>query len=543
MPVWSPLRLAGLVLVGLLAGCAAGPEGRPALADLDSPDARCLARLAAFDAAVAEAGVTDAGAARVAGFPYLRTDRLLASFADDLDTPAAFADWVTRMRALDAEARAIEAANLPASRRDALSSSLNASPAAAVEACATRLMHRELLAEEGTGPARERLRSAIVAPDHYQTWRRVLGLYPLTRLGLAIGYNRWKAGHLDTFAVPFSALPVEAPLVRYAPSAGRPREATVAARWLREAPRSPLGFVELDREALLRLAAHHAPVFLVETRGHDDRFGAPYWFAGPEGPLPLVDTSRPVADVRLSHTRFEGDLLPQLVYTLWFPARTRQGAWDLLGGRLDGLVWRVTLDARGRPLIHDSIHPCGCYHLFFPVPPLRRVAVAADADLREAPLTPLAAPRLAAGERLAVRVAAVSHYVEHLGVAAPRREVAETRRYALEAVSTPPDYGRRSLALPGGGRRSLYGPEGLVSHTGRLERFLLWPSGILSPGAMRQWGTHATVFVGRRHFDDPRLFEAAFERPASSFAATRDPAAPDDHPRGESPTLQEETRP
>ena len=543
MPVWSPVRLAGLVLIGLLVGCAAGPDWRSELAGGDPRDARCLARLVAFDAVVSDAGVSDAGAARVEGFPYLRVDRLLASFDDELETPAAFADWVTRMRELDAEARAIEAANLPASQRDALPAPPGVDPATAVNACATRLMARELLAEEGTGLARERLRSAIEAPDHYLIWRRALGLYPLTRLGLALGYNRWKAGYLETFEAPFATLPAEAPLVRYAPLTGEPLDAAEAARWLHEAPRSPLGFVELDREALLRLAAHHAPVFLVETRGHDDRFGAPYWFAGPEGPLPLVDTTRPVADVRLSHTRFEGELLAQLVYTLWFPARTRQGALDLLGGRLDGLVWRVTLDERGRPLIHDSIHPCGCYHLFFPVPPLERVAVAADADLREAPLTPLSAPRLAAGERVAVRVAAVSHFVEHLGVADPRRDVAETRRYALEAVSTPPDYGRRSLALPGGGRRSLYGPEGLVSHTGRLERFLLWPSGILSPGAMRQWGTHATVFVGRRHFDDPRLFEAAFERPASSFAATVDVAERHDHPRGDTPTLQEDIRP
>jgi hypothetical protein len=36
--------------------------------------------------------------------------------------------------------------------------------------------------------------------------------------------------------------------------------------------------------------------------------------------------------------------------------------------------------------------------------------------------------------------------------------------------------------------------------------------GILEPGAMRQWGGHATAFVGRRHFDDPFLIERAFAR-------------------------------
>jgi hypothetical protein len=27
---------------------------------------------------------------------------------------------------------------------------------------------------------------------------------------------------------------------------------------------------------------------------------------------------------------------------------------------------------------------------------------------------------------------------------------------------------------------------------------------------MRQWGHHATAFVGRRHFDDPFLLQEAF---------------------------------
>lgn len=41
----------------------------------------------------------------------------------------------------------------------------------------------------------------------------------------------------------------------------------------------------------------------------------------------------------------------------------------------------------------------------------------------------------------------------------------------------------------------------------RLERFLLSPSGIASPGAMRQPATHAIAMPGRRHFDDARLFD------------------------------------
>jgi hypothetical protein len=35
--------------------------------------------------------------------------------------------------------------------------------------------------------------------------------------------------------------------------------------------------------------------------------------------------------------------------------------------------------------------------------------------------------------------------------------------------------------------------------------------GIDNAGAMRQWGTHATAFIGRRHFDDADLIERRFE--------------------------------
>ncbi|MCY1545663.1 hypothetical protein D9M68_816150 [compost metagenome] len=47
----------------------------------------------------------------------------------------------------------------------------------------------------------------------------------------------------------------------------------------------------------------------------------------------------------------------------------------------------------------------------------------------------------------------------------------------------------------------------------RLERWLLWPSGVASPGAMRQWGRHATAFIGRAQFDDPHLLGRYFTQP------------------------------
>ena len=65
-------------------------------------------------------------------------------------------------------------------------------------------------------------------------------------------------------------------------------------------------------------------------------------------------------------------------------------------------------------------------------------------------------------------------------------------------------------AASGGGTRSIYGPDGLVPGSERAERFVFWPMGVPSAGQMRQWGHHATAFVGRRHFDDPRLIDRYF---------------------------------
>jgi hypothetical protein len=87
---------------------------------------------------------------------------------------------------------------------------------------------------------------------------------------------------------------------------------------------------------------------------------------------------------------------------------------------------------------------------------------------------------------------------------------------AADHYTLLPDDSLRSLALPSGGRRSLYDPRGFVPGTDRAEAWLFWPMGIAEAGTMRQWGRHATAFVGRRHFDDADLLERRFVRPARS---------------------------
>ena len=126
-------------------------------------------------------------------------------------------------------------------------------------------------------------------------------------------------------------------------------------------------------------------------------------------------------------------------------------------------------------------------------------------DFEEGPLVPMEAPRAANGERLSLRLLAKSHYLT--GLRSSPSTSGEGFAYALRAYDT-----LRSLPLPKRGRRSLFGPDGKIEGTERLERFFLWPMGISSVGAMRQWGTHATAFIGRRHFDDPYLLDEVFRK-------------------------------
>ena len=75
-----------------------------------------------------------------------------------------------------------------------------------------------------------------------------------------------------------------------------------------------------------------------------------------------------------------------------------------------------------------------------------------------------------------------------------------------------PDDVLRALPVPGDGRRSIYNQDGIVSGTERLGRWLLWSMGISNMGAIRQTGHQPTALVGRRHFDDPYLFQQRYRR-------------------------------
>lgn len=474
--------LVALALALALAGCASLAPA-PYTAHAVAPqDAECTRQFEALDAAVERAGVRDVENERIAGFPSLRIDRLGTALRPQAAAnEAAFDAWLQRARRLDLEARSIERDNLPA--RDAALPS-----AATLLACSQRLTD----AVRADAVARPVLLARSEVPERYSTAMRAAGLYALTRLPFFAGVERWQVDHE---AAMRDAAVSPRPVTRVAPDAPQAEAAAAAFE------SDTLGLPRLDEATAERLLAAHAPVFDIEARGPFDAIGVPGWTA--DGRL-AVDTARPVVYQRIAHTRVQGRALLQLVYTLWFPERPKRGTFDLLGGALDGVVVRLTLGPDGRPWMLDTIHACGCYHLFFPGPDVR---LKPDAPTDEEwAFVPAPLPTLASGQRIAIRIESATHYV--LGVSTIAATVAGDARYARR-----PESELRRLPLPGGGTRSLYGPDGLVAGSERAERFFFWPMGIASAGAMRQWGHHATAFVGRRHFDDADLLDRRFDVP------------------------------
>lgn len=501
------VRTAWLLCCGalMLGGCAGVPS---TIAQSTAPVAtdevsQCQRWFSDLDSAVVNAGVRDAGAAVVDGFPYLRVNRFLSSFRGQLNSDEAFAVWLERMRSLDASARRVEIANLPTVDRVRLAYGGLVAAGQRVDRCGKALMANDAVQIE----QRARLTARAVVADDYVAWWRVAGAYAVTQIAFHLGIRQLEADTLAAFAASSRDESVSPDsVVRYQPVPEDARTGNRVRAMLSALPHDALGVPQLTEAHRQALLAAHAPVIEVVTTGEHDRIGYPEWLPSR---LPGVDSARPTVFARQEFTRYGDAVLVQLVYTAWFSERPASHAGDVLAGALDGIVLRVTLAPDGEPLLYDSIHPCGCYHQFFPTP---RVTIRpAPNGLEEWAFSPAQLPRIADRERIRVRVASRTHYLIGIGTESASGDDAKLKPGRIVGYALVSDDELRSLPHPVGGTRSLFGPNGVVAGSERPERALFWPTGIVSAGAMRQWGRHATAFVGRRHFDDADLIERRFD--------------------------------
>ena len=492
-----------LLVLSLQSGCAMNgqPLQRHLSTSNNSTFRNCADLLVATEQAIIAAGVIDSQDARITGYPYLRVNRFLSDFRHEVSGPA-FESWINRLQELAMDGWRLELMNLPANARQRLQKRVNAthpSDASLIKALQTcgNFMRNEDLDEAAE---QKTFREKALVPDEYQTWQRIAGLYPLTAPAFRFGIYRWHQQTRETYRLPLQEIPVKGQLILYTPAQNTPplSQADVA-DIIKQSSENPLHSPFPRPEEQKSLFDNFAPIFEIDMASEADKIGTPVWQGGQ---YPLIDTSRPIVYRHLSHARIRSQTLLQLNYTIWFPSRPKSSGFDLLGGHLDGITWRVTLLPDGKPWLFDTIHNCGCYHLFFPTQ-YTRVSTPVS-FLNEPALLPQQALTVDTGKQTILRIESASHYIQRVYFT-PAIASQEYHYQWDDADSL------RSLFLPDGNRRSLFGQDGIVAGSERGERFLFWPMGIPNPGAMRQWGHHATAFVGRRHFDDPHLFEKTFD--------------------------------
>jgi hypothetical protein len=274
--------------------------------------------------------------------------------------------------------------------------------------------------------------------------------------------------------------------------------ASSTADWMRAAYASnALALPLLQESQLDSLFAEHAPNLQIEFADDNDKIGAAEWIDNQV----RISSGKPTAYTLPSMTQFEGRKLLQLNYVFWFSERRPSALIDLYSGNVDSIIWRVTLGEDGQVLLYDSIHSCGCYHKYFIA--LDRL-IAKGQPTSEEPANIFKLDAAATPDGLTLAITANKHYI--VGVDSK----------SLNAQQKSILYGIRPYDLlhnleSDGGSRSLFDGQGLIPGSERLERFTLWPTGILSVGAMRQWGTHATGFIEEQHFDDTDLLDKYFE--------------------------------
>jgi hypothetical protein len=493
------LRARGFLLFSLVLLFASGCVSLSAQRVTQSWErpADCADLFTRLGQAVQAAGVLDAATAPVPGFPYIRADRFLAGLGRSLKGESEKRQWVRWMQELDLQARRKEIGNLSTAAFVSLSGKEETQGERErfhswVASCSSRLLDQDM--------ARRDFYSALgglpAVPDEYSSLMRVVGLYPLTAIPVAIvtGHvqrkaERWFSGDPEN-------LPLEGDLRTFFPAEGIFLEEKKIEKKVADSTKNPLGIFPPEGKALRELARHFAPAFVQDVAAPYDYPGRVFW----KGDRAEVDGQKPTAYYYFSQAYLQEEPVLQVNYVVWYSAREGKRAPWIERGRLDGLTVRVSLDGKGKPFMLDVINNCGCYHFFVPDEGRVRGKIPQPSGLE--PFVPQWLPRVPSGERLGLRVNSGWHQVERI---LPVRETPGSIAYELvpygELESLPREEGRKE---------SLFDSQGIAKGTERIEPYIFFPMGIPRVGSMRQRGHHAVEFIGRAHFDGPDIFNRNF---------------------------------
>lgn len=493
MRLLSLSRFAVLGIALLIGGCASQPTQSPYVGFF-APLKTCHARYAEMDAKVAAADAQHAAYYRVPGYPYLRTNRLLASFAHEVDDLDEIGGWVRRMRELDQEAREYEFINLGLPPREV------ATLRQEFLGCGRGLASIELADDPEALAA---LRDTAQPPDEYSTLARAVGLYPVTA---PLMKQHVAARHEDIAAYYQQPVTLQNLHVWKAKVSD---EAPEIPDDLRDTLPDELGFPGLTVSGWTALAEMNAPDLLTHRNGKMSGPGKPVWRDGQVE----VDLTQPSVHYFIDFVRFGGEPLVRINYFYWFAGAPTPENGAAPG--IDSFIWRVTLDPLKQPLVYESLHASGRDHQVFPAQRLVR-RKGAVGFWKQSPLMPLDAR---APADPAVRISADEPLVTGL-------TEAEAHDGASTYVLRP--YEDLYLAPTGDGEkmRSIFNADGFLIGAETDSPLLLRASGTHRPGVVRQYGLQATRLVGRQHADDPYLLDALFlppDRMGQTLAKRRTP--------------------
>ena len=446
---------------------------------------------------VREAGVKDASAFSVPGFPYLRTSRFLSALKERLRGEQEREMWVRWMQALDLRSRKKEISNLPDGVVLTLTSKGTGLPDreglfGRVASCSSTLLNHD----QSRSDFYSKLKPFVEVPDEYSTLLRIAGIYPLLALPVAVVTENSRKKIWRRFDTDLKDLPVDGSLRAFVPLKGAFLEEKEVEEILEASRKNSLRVPLPDAIQEKKLVEAFAPVLIQDEVALYDRIGQVAW----KDHRIEVNPEKPAVYYYLSHSFLKGEPVLQINYSIWYSERAGDNPPSIEKGRLDGLTARISLDGQGKIFMVDVENNCGCYHLF--APDQERVDRILSRPLMFDAMVPQWLPRVSPGEQLGIRVNSGWHQVQRLMSV---REVPDPVPYELIPYET-----LESLPQKDGWRESLFDAKGVAKDSERVERFILFSMGIPSIGSMRQRGHHAIELIGRVHFDDPHLFDQNF---------------------------------
>jgi hypothetical protein len=447
---------------------------------------------------VDKADARNAATFAVAGFPYLRTNRFLTGLKHDLDTDVRKMQWIRWLQRLDIEARKKEIRNLPFELLINLTRELGQKPDR--ETLLDRLAdYSEKLLQHDQRRADffAVVQTAVTNPDEYRTAYRVLGIYPITSLPVAVVTHRVQDEFKNWHHTPVDQLDIQGELIAYGPSQPMAYSQTTAGMILKRSRKNALEVPILSAADEKILVAMFAPSIVQDQVQSYDKIGAVVWQDGHV----RIDLQQPTVYYYLTHARFKGKPVLQLNYAFWYSARDGPNSPWIERGPLDGLTVRISLDNDGLPFMVDIMNTCGCYHFY--IPDQKRVKRIIPTPQEVDIFVPRWMPELFPLRRLNIRINSGWHQVVHLGVENKPSGFWPYRLVAYDRLEMLPHSEENY--------ESIFNSRGIAKDSERVEFLIFFPMGIPDVGSMRQRGHHAVKLVGRSDFEDPDLFDDNFE--------------------------------